>query len=76
MNFRRGQITDILPVGCSFTFEQALADAGLVPRHQEVGRNVPMYRTTLQLLPSGSEYPPPGRWLIPLSPNQLVENNS
>lgn len=44
-------------VGCSFTFEQALADAGLVPRHQEVERNVPMYRTSLPLLPSGSECP-------------------
>jgi uncharacterized protein YcsI (UPF0317 family) len=42
-------------VGCSFTFEQALADAGLTPRHQEEGRNVPMYRTKLPLLPSGSE---------------------
>jgi len=42
-------------VGCSFTFEQALADAGLTPRHQEEGRNVPMYRTNLPLLPSGSK---------------------
>jgi uncharacterized protein YcsI (UPF0317 family) len=43
-------------VGCSFTFEQALADAGLTPRHQEEGRNVPMYRTNLPLLPSGSKF--------------------
>jgi len=42
-------------VGCSFTFEQALADAGFTPRHQEEGRNVPMYRTNLPLLPSGSK---------------------
>jgi uncharacterized protein YcsI (UPF0317 family) len=27
----------------------------LTPRHQEEGRNVPMYRTNLPLLPSGSE---------------------
>lgn len=45
-------------VGCSFTFEKALADAGLTPRHQEEGRNVPMYRTNLPLLPSGSKFFP------------------
>ena len=29
-------------LGCSFSWEQALVDAGLVPRHIEEGRNVPM----------------------------------
>ncbi len=32
-------------IGCSFTFEGALAAAGLPVRHLEQGRNVPMYRT-------------------------------
>lgn len=32
-------------LGCSFTFEAALARAGLVPRHWEEGRNVSMYQT-------------------------------
>ncbi|OXG28465.1 hypothetical protein C367_02387 [Cryptococcus neoformans Ze90-1] len=40
-------------IGCSFTFEQALVDAGLTPRHQELERNVPMYRTNIPLCPSG-----------------------
>ncbi|KAK1922828.1 DUF1445 [Papiliotrema laurentii] len=40
-------------IGCSFSFEGALSDAGLVPRHVELDRNVPMYRTTLALMPSG-----------------------
>jgi len=31
---------------CSFGFEAALARVGLVPRHQEEQKNVPMYRTT------------------------------
>jgi hypothetical protein len=29
-------------LGCSFSWEQALVDAGLIPRHIEEGRNVPM----------------------------------
>jgi 5-oxoprolinase (ATP-hydrolysing) len=33
-------------LGCSFSFEDALAVAGLVPRHVEEGVNVPMYRTS------------------------------
>jgi uncharacterized protein YcsI (UPF0317 family) len=32
-------------VGCSFSFEEALARAGVPLRHVETGRNVPMYRT-------------------------------
>lgn len=32
-------------LGCSFTFEAAMARAGLPLRHVELGRNVPMYRT-------------------------------
>jgi len=32
-------------LGCSFTFEEALSQAGLVPRHIEENVNVPMYRT-------------------------------
>lgn len=33
-------------IGCSFTFETALLEAGVPVRHLEVGSNVPMYRTT------------------------------
>jgi uncharacterized protein YcsI (UPF0317 family) len=32
-------------IGCSFSFEQALMDAGLKLRHVEQGRNVAMYRS-------------------------------
>lgn len=34
-------------IGCSFSFEQALLDAGLPLRHVEQGRNVAMYRTSI-----------------------------
>ncbi|OCT46781.1 hypothetical protein CLCR_02050 [Cladophialophora carrionii] len=40
-------------IGCSFSFETALAAAGLVPPHMAHGRNVPMYRTSLPLCPAG-----------------------
>ncbi len=40
-------------IGCSFTFDHALAEAGLPPRHYAQGRNVPMYRTRIQLAPAG-----------------------
>ena len=32
-------------IGCSFTFEAALLEAGVPVRHVEAGSNVPMYRT-------------------------------
>jgi uncharacterized protein YcsI (UPF0317 family) len=40
-------------IGCSFTFEAGLDDAGIPIRHRELGRNVPMYRTTRQCAPAG-----------------------
>jgi hypothetical protein len=35
-------------LGCSFSWELALEEAGLCPRHVEEGRNVPMYRTAIE----------------------------
>jgi uncharacterized protein YcsI (UPF0317 family) len=40
-------------LGCSFTFEAALLDAGVALRHIEQGCNVPMYRTNRPTQPSG-----------------------
>jgi uncharacterized protein YcsI (UPF0317 family) len=40
-------------IGCSFSFEQALLQAGLPVRHIEQGRNVPMYRTSIATTPAG-----------------------
>ncbi|KPI35955.1 uncharacterized protein AB675_10517 [Cyphellophora attinorum] len=40
-------------IGCSFSFEAALADAGLVPAHMAYNRNVPMYATTIPLCSAG-----------------------
>lgn len=40
-------------IGCSFTFEAALLDAGVPVRNVEQGRNVAMYRTCLPCRPAG-----------------------
>jgi uncharacterized protein YcsI (UPF0317 family) len=40
-------------LGCSFSFESALLDAGLQLRHVAEGKNVAMYRTSLQTIPAG-----------------------
>src|ERR1700761_8818742 len=40
-------------IGCSFSFEEALIDAGLEIRHITCGSNVPMYRTNIQCVPAG-----------------------
>lgn len=40
-------------IGCSFSFEQALLDAGIGLRHLELGRNVAMYRSSIATRPSG-----------------------
>lgn len=34
-------------LGCSFTFERALVEAGISLLHQEMGKVVPMYQTTI-----------------------------
>jgi uncharacterized protein YcsI (UPF0317 family) len=40
-------------IGCSYSFETALTLAGLPPAHTIMRRNVPMYRTSIPLCPSG-----------------------
>lgn len=40
-------------IGCSFTFEHALAEAGVPLRHVEQGTTVPMYRTSRPCRPAG-----------------------
>lgn len=40
-------------IGCSFSFEWALREAGIVLRHQQQGRNVAMYRTGIATEPAG-----------------------
>ena len=41
-------------LGCSFTFERALAQAGIPMKHIQANKTVPMYRTNLDLTPVGA----------------------
>ncbi|MGI5193764.1 putative hydro-lyase [Streptomyces sp. CA-288835] len=45
-------------IGCSFTFEGALADAGVPMRHIDQGRNVAMFRTDRPCRPAGRMHGP------------------
>ena len=49
----RGEDLVAFALGCSFSWEAELQSAGLAPRHVEMGRNVPMYRTVVPNEPSG-----------------------
>jgi uncharacterized protein YcsI (UPF0317 family) len=45
-------------LGCSFTAESALLEAGVRLRHQELGRNVPMFVTSVPCRPAGRFHGP------------------
>jgi uncharacterized protein YcsI (UPF0317 family) len=57
-------------IGCSFTFESALIDAGVPIRHIEEGRNVPMYRTNVACKPAGLFHGPMVVSMRPMTPQQ------
>ena len=40
-------------IGCSFSFEEALMQAGIDVRHISMGRNVPMYKTNIECEKAG-----------------------
>jgi uncharacterized protein YcsI (UPF0317 family) len=58
-------------LGCSFTFEAALAAAGLPVRHVELGCNVPMYRTNVACQPAGRFAGPLVVSMRPYRPEQI-----
>ncbi|NMF90831.1 putative hydro-lyase [Aromatoleum petrolei] len=45
-------------IGCSFSFEQGLLEAGIPLRHIAQGRNVAMYRTNIPTSPAGQFHGP------------------
>jgi uncharacterized protein YcsI (UPF0317 family) len=57
-------------LGCSFTFENALLQAGLPVRHIEQQRNVPMFRTSIACAPAGMFHGPLVVSMRPLTPEQ------
>ncbi|MEP5151922.1 putative hydro-lyase [Planktotalea sp.] len=52
-------------LGCSFTFENALLRNDIPVRHIETGRNVPMYSSNIDLMPSG---PFGGKMVVTMRP--------
>ena len=56
-------------LGCSFTFDRALLDAGLPVRHIEQNVNVPMYRTSIECRPSGRFS---GPLVVSMRPDQAI----
>jgi uncharacterized protein YcsI (UPF0317 family) len=60
-------------IGCSFTFENALIEAGIPVRHIDQGVNVPMYRTNIPCQPAGRFAGPMVVSMRPLTPQQAIE---
>jgi uncharacterized protein YcsI (UPF0317 family) len=59
-------------IGCSFTFENALIQAGVPVRHVEQNCNVPMYRTSIACKSAGAFHGPLVVSMRPLTPAQTV----
>ena len=59
-------------IGCSFSFEQALLEAGIRLRHVEEGKNVSMYRTNIDTVPAGAFHGPLVVSMRPLRPVDAI----
>lgn len=59
-------------LGCSFSFEAALQDEGIGLRHVEQGRNVSMYRTSIDCVPAGRFAGPMVVSMRPLRPADAI----
>jgi uncharacterized protein YcsI (UPF0317 family) len=59
-------------IGCSFSFEQALIDAGLPLRHVALGLNVAMYRTSVATEPAGRFHGPLVVSMRPFTPANAI----
>jgi uncharacterized protein YcsI (UPF0317 family) len=60
-------------LGCSFTFEWALLDAGIRLWHVEHGKNVAMWRTSTQCRPAGAFHGPMVVSMRPIATAQLAK---
>jgi uncharacterized protein YcsI (UPF0317 family) len=56
-NLWRDDLVSFL-IGCSFSFEEALLEAGIPLRHIELGRNVSMFRTNVHCAAAGRFHGP------------------
>jgi len=60
-------------IGCSFSFEEALIRAGIEVRHIAQGRNVPMYKTSIQTEPAGPFRGPMVCSMRPMTPEDAAK---
>lgn len=59
-------------IGCSFSFEEALLQAGIPLRHVSSGRNVAMYRTSIPTVPAGPFHGPMVVSMRPMRPADAI----
>lgn len=59
-------------IGCSFSFEQAILDAGIPLRHISEGRNVAMYETSIETVPAGRFHGPTVVSMRPFKPSDAI----
>ncbi len=59
-------------IGCSFSFEQPLMDAGIPLRHVQQGKNVAMYRTNIPTVPAGPFRGPMVVSMRPMTPANAI----
>jgi len=59
-------------IGCSFSFEEALTEAGVPLRHVEACSNVPMYRTRVPTVPAGRFHGPLVVSMRPIPASQVA----
>jgi len=77
------EVTDVTPywredlvaflLGCSFTFEWALLEAGIRLWHVEQGKNVAMWRTSIACRPAGVFHGPMVVSMRPIAASQLAK---
>jgi len=67
----RGDLVAFL-IGCSFTFDRALAAAGVPVRHVEQGRNVPVFVTSRACRPAGAFRGPMAVSMRPVPPGRVA----
>jgi uncharacterized protein YcsI (UPF0317 family) len=61
-----------LVLGCSFSFEEALVEAGIELRHVTQGTAVPMYRTSIATAPAGPFHGPMVVSMRPMKPSDAI----
>jgi len=59
-------------IGCSFSFEEALLDAGIELRHMTCDCTVPMFRTTIETTPAGPFHGPMVVSMRPMKPADAI----